>query len=190
MIPAIEAARAISAQRGGAVAVAATSALRAWASVSQRRELDVDLSDCMDKAPSLALGLALARPHHRVLVLDCDTVLRTNISALVTIGHAAPTNLVHFLFEDSSHLATGGQAIGGLERINFRALAEGAGYRRAYAFDNLEEFVLSLGEVLEGPGPTFVSLQVVHDQEPPPYPDRSLERSMATVREELSKGSR
>ena len=186
MIPASEAARAISSQRGDAVVVAATTALRTWCAVSTRRDLDVDLSDCMDKAPSLALGISLAQSERRVLALDCDTVLRANLGSLVTVGNASPQNLVHFLFEDASDLATDGLAIGDLHKVNFKVMAEGGGYRRAYSFDNLEEFVLSLEEVLEGPGPTFVSLKVVFDQELPSYPNRTMEESMAQVRRALA----
>ena len=186
MIPALEAARAISRRRGDAAVVAAATSLRAWGAVSQRRELDVDLSDCMDKASSVGLGIALAQPHRRVLVLDCDTMLRMNMPSLVTIGNASPQNLFHFLLEDTSHVATGGWPIGGLEQVNFKTLAEGAGYRRTYAFDDLEAFVLTLGEVLDGPGPTFVLLKVAHDQELQPYPTRSMEESMVAVRQALS----
>ena len=185
MIPAVEAARAINAHRGDAVVVAATAALRAWSSVSHRRELDVDLSDCMDKAPSVGLGISLAQNRRRVLVLDCDTVLRANLGSLVTVGNAAPANLVHFLFEDVTHRATGGTPIPGQERVNFAAMAQGAGYGKTFAFDNLEELVLSLHEVMDAPGPTFVSLKVSHYPEMPDYPDRSMDESMATVRRTL-----
>ena len=140
----------------------------------------------MDKACSVGLGIALAQPKRPVLVLDSDTVLRSNLAALATIGGAAPQNLVHFLFEDTSHLATDGLPIGALDKLDYQALAEGAGYRRVFTFDDLEEMVLTLGEVLEGPGPTFVSLRVVHDQELPEYPGRSMPESMAAVRRTLT----
>ena len=57
MIPAKEALQAISNRRGDAVAVATTTPLRLWGALSQRRDLDADLSDCMDKASSVGLGV-------------------------------------------------------------------------------------------------------------------------------------
>ena len=185
MIPSREAIKVIDTQRGDAVVVSATAALREWSSVSRCRELDLDLSDCMDKAPSVGLGIALAQSHRKVMVLDCDSVLRTNLSSLITVGNAAPENLVHFLFEDGSHMSTDGQPIRGLDSINFRALAESGGYLSTYQFDNLEEFVISLQEVLEAVGPTFVSLKVVHDGDLPDYPARTMGESLKAVREAL-----
>ena len=185
MIPSLEAIKAINNRRRDAVVVSATASLREWGSVSHRRELDMDLSDCMDKAPSVGLGIALGRPDRKVLVLDCDSTLRTNLGSLITVGTAAPRNLVHILFEDSAHTSTDGLPIPGLDRINFRALAEDGGYLKTYQFDNLEDLVISLQEVLEGDGPTFVSLKVVHDRDMPGYPTRSMEESLKSVKDAL-----
>ena len=48
MIPSLEAIKAINNCRGDAVVVSATTDLREWSSESRCRELDLDLSDCMD----------------------------------------------------------------------------------------------------------------------------------------------
>ena len=72
MIPSKEAARAISFHRQDALVVSTSAALRDWNQVSERRELDIDLTDCMDRAPAVGLGLSLAQPERKVLVLDCD----------------------------------------------------------------------------------------------------------------------
>ena len=119
MIPSMEAAKAISYHRKDAVAVSTSSALRDWNQVSQRRDLDVDLTDCMDRAPGVGLGLALAQPHRKVLVLDCDTTLRTDLGGLATVGESAPENLVHFVFDDVTHSSTDGVPIPGLDHYLF-----------------------------------------------------------------------
>ena len=186
LIPAAEAARAISGCRGDAVVVAGATPLRVWLPRSLRRELDVDLSDCTDKAASLALGIALAQPRRKVLVLDSEIGLRANLGSLISVGGALPRNLIHFLFEDIGHLATGGEPIVRLDRVNFLDLAQGCGYRRSCAFDNLEEFDLSIGEILQEPGPTFVALKVLYSPPLPSYPSRSMEESMSAVRQALS----
>ena len=186
MIPSLEAMKAIDRWRSDEVMVSATTALREWSSVSRRRDLDLDLSDCMDKAASLGLGVALAQPR-KVVVLDCDSVLRSNLAALVTVGNAGPRNLVHVLLEDASHLSTDGMPIPGLDGVDFVAHARESGYPRTYRFDDLEEFVVSLEEVMAGPGPTFVSLKVVHDREVPEYPPGTLGDSVRTVRATLER---
>jgi len=185
VIPSQQGMQLINECRGEALVVSATTALREWGSISERRDLDLDLSDCMDKAPGVGLGLAIAQPERKVLVLDHGSVLRTNLGSLVTIGNAAPSNLVHFVMEDQDHPSTDGLPIPGMDNINFRALAEDGGYARIYQFDNLEDLMFSMEEVIEGPGPTFVSLKVYHDRDIPAYPTRSMADSLKTVRESL-----
>ena len=189
MIPAREALQAIANRRGDAVAVATTTPLRLWGELSQRRDLDADLSDCMDKASSVGLGLALAQPDRQVMVLDSDTALRSNLAGLATVGGAAPANMVHFLLEDKTRLPTDGMPIGPLDKLDYKALAQDSGYKRVFSFDNLEELVLTLEEVLQGSGPTFVSLQVAYDIDLPDYPSRRMGESMAEVRRALTADS-
>lgn len=189
MIPAREALQAISAHRRDAVTVATTTPLRLWGEISQRRDLDADLSDCMDKASSIGLGLALAQPHRQVMVLDSDTAVRSNLAGLATVGGAAPPNMVHFVLEDKTHLPTDGIPITPLEKLDYKRLAQESGYKQSFSFDNLEDLVLSLEEVLQAPGPTFVSLQVAYDEQSlPDYPERRMRDSMADVRRALAGG--
>lgn len=185
MIPSMEAARAVNYHRKDAVVVATSSALRDWVLVSQRRDLDVDLKDCMDRAPSVGLGLALARPGRRVVVLECDATLRTGLGALATIGESGPKNLVHVVFDDASHHSTGGLPVKGIDRVDFLAMARSAGYANAYEFDDLEELFLGLEGVMAQPGPVFVVVKVVREVELPPMPDRSMAEGWASVRRTL-----
>ncbi len=190
MIPAREALQAISAHRRDAVTVATTTPLRLWGEISQRRDLDADLSDCMDKASSVGLGLALAQPHRQVMVLDSDTALRSNLASLATVGGACPPNMVHFVLEDKTRLPTDGMPIAPLEKLDYKRLAQESGYKQSFSFDNLEELVLGLEEVLQAPGPTFVSLQVAYDEQTlPDYPERRMRDSMAEVRKALVRAS-
>ena len=188
MIPAIEAIKTISAWREDAVAVSATETLREWSSVSTRRDLDLDLRDCMEQTASVGLGIALAHPTRRVLVLESSSLLRTNLSSLTTVGSAAPRNLVHFLFQDAGHISTGGRTIPGLDGIDFGAHAQAGGYSRTYHFDGLEDMVISLEEVLHEMGPTFVSLKVVHSDPLPDYPSRTIKESFDAVKYALESG--
>ena len=187
MIPALEAMRTISDRRGDAIVVSAGGALREWAYVSSRRDLDLDLWDCADKCSSVGLGVALAQPHRAVLVLDCDGALPLNLGSLITVGGAAPKNLVHFLLEDGSSVPAHRRPLSGAGRVNFKAFAEEAGYPRAYRFDDLETLILGLEEVLQEDGPTFVSLRVVHGVGITGYPARTMGESFEAVARALSR---
>ncbi len=185
MIPSTEAARAISFHRQDAVVVSTSSALRDWNQVSERRDLDIDLTDCMDRAPGVGLGLSLAQPERKVLVLDCDATLRTDLGSLATIGESRPENLVHFVFDDATHVSTQGIPLDGLDNINFASMAQGAGYTRTFQFDNPEELFIGMEEVMRETGPVFVVVKVIHDQDLAPFPDRSMAEGWSQVRETL-----
>ena len=190
-IPYAEAARAVNYHRGGALVVSTSSALREWSRVSERRELDLDLMDCMDRAPAVGLGLALAQPSGKVLVLDCDATLRTNLGGLATIGESRPANLVHFVFDDASRTSTDGLPIKELDHLDLVRMAESSGYARAYHFDRLEELLIGLEEVLrptqdEQEGPIFVLVSVFQEGDAPAFPDRKMAEGWAQVREHLA----
>ncbi len=185
MIPSMEATKAINYHRNDALVVATSAALREWNVVSQQRNLDIDLSDCMDRAPAVGLGLALAQPDSKVLVLDCDATLRTDLGGLATIGESKPENLVHFVFDDATHVSTDGIPIKGLDNINWLSMAEGAGYAKLYQFDALEEFLIGLEEVMVQEGPVFVLVKVFREPEQLPFPERSMAESWGSVRETL-----
>jgi phosphonopyruvate decarboxylase len=187
VIPSLEAAKAIDFHRQDALVVATSAALRDWNQVSRRRDLDVDLSDCMDRAPAVGLGLSLAQPQRKVLVLDCDATLRTDLAGLATIGESHPENFVHFVFEDAAFSSTDGVPIRGLDNLDFISIAQGSGYARTYQFDNLEELLIGLEEVMVETGPTFVLVKVVREADPPPFPQRPMAEGWAKVRETLTR---
>lgn len=115
----------------------------------------------MGQASSHALGLALGRPDKRVIVLDGDGSLLMNLGSLVTIAHAAPRNLVHFVCENGCYEANGGHPIPGAGRVKFAGLAQAAGYRRVHQFSEQDDFAAHVGAVLAEEGPVFVTLKVV-----------------------------
>jgi len=114
----------------------------------------------MGLASSHALGLALALPHRRVVVLDGDGSLLMNLGSLVTIAAAAPPNLVHFVSQNGSYEANGGHPLPGLAQVDFAGLARSAGYRRVESFCDIGPFRRAIPEVLDAEGPFFVNLHL------------------------------
>ncbi len=186
MISSMEATKAVNFHRNDALVVSTSSALRDWSQISERRDLDVDLSDCMDRAPAVGLGLALAQPEGKVLVLDCDATLRTNLGGLATIGESNPKNLVHFVFDDVSNSSTSGLPIKELDNLDLSQMALSSGYAKSYEFNKLEELLIGLEDVMRQKGPIFVLVNVFREGEPNPYPERSMAQGWAVVKETLS----
>ena len=176
MIPAFEAVKAISALRGDAVVVPTMTPQRYWESITERPELDLPIFGGMGKASSVALGLALSKPDRKVVVLDGDGSLLMNLGSLVTIAEQQPKNLVHIVFQDGVYFSTGAQAVPGIDRTDLTGIAKSAGIDDAMTYDDLEEFVSDLPDILGTPGPVFVCLKVVNsDDAPPVYTGKSGE---------------
>jgi len=114
----------------------------------------------MGQASSHALGLALACPKERVLVLDGDGSLLMNLGSLVTIGEQQPGNLLHFVCENGIYEVNGEFPVPGAKRVDFAAIAAAAGYRDTFTFEDLDTFERALPDVLSLQGPVFVSLKV------------------------------
>ena len=148
---------AIAAQRGDAIVVPTMTTAPAWRTIAPG-DLSVTCVGFMGGASSLGLGLALARPDRRILVLDGDGSLLMQLGSLATVAGAAPRNLVHFLFKNGVYHTSGAQEIPGGLSVDFVMMAKGAGYRAAFAIDQIEDLKRRLPEILTAEGPLFVEL--------------------------------
>jgi len=170
MMESFEALKVISQHRGNAIIVATMTADLEWPQVSTNPDLDLMFSEAMGKASSTGLGLALAQPDKKVIVLDGDGSLLMNLGSLVTIANMAPRNLIHFVFENTVYRTTGGQLIPAAGKFSFIALARDAGYANVHEFEDLESLENNLETVINQVGPTFVCLKLLPATERPPFP--------------------
>ena len=141
----------------------------------------------MGKASSFALGLALAQPGRKVIILDGDGSLIMNLGTLATISEKAPSNLYHFVFENGCYVVTGGQPIPGEGKLSFKDMAVGAGYASAYDFNDLEELVSNVGGILKEQGPVLINLRIVPEVEKAPIgfrqrPSRNIRTAIEDIR--------
>ena len=152
-----DALRAIAAVRGDAICVPTMTTAPAWREIAPD-DLSVTCVGFMGGASSLGLGLALARPERRVLVLDGDGSLLMQLGALATNAGAHARNLVHFVFKNGVYHTSGAQAVPGGLAVDFVLMAKGAGYRDACAIDELEALRRRLPALLREEGPLLVEL--------------------------------
>ncbi len=112
----------------------------------------------MGCAISLALGLAIARPAHRVIAIDGDGAALMRLGAMTTAGFERPPNLVHILLDNGLHESTGGQATVS-PAVDFCAIAAAAGYPVVAATADPE----TLGAMLEkrAAGLAFIHAPIV-----------------------------
>jgi phosphonopyruvate decarboxylase len=156
----------IAKHRGDAVAVAVYNAAFDWRRVSQS-PLNYYSVGAMGQGSSHALGIALAMPDHKVIVLDGDGSLLMNLGSLVTVAAAAPPNYYHFVCENGDYEANGSHPIPGQGVLSFAGHARAAGYPHAFEFDALEKFEAEIGAILALKGPVFVTLKIVPGEKSP-----------------------
>lgn len=111
----------------------------------------------MGCASSFGLGLAIAQPRRRVIVLDGDGAALMRLGALTAIGREAPANLVHIVFANGLHESTGGQAIAQPD-CDFAAIAAALGYPHSGHAGTPAQLAAMLGA---GDGTRFIQVPVI-----------------------------
>ena len=98
------------------------------------------LQHAMGLASSLGLGIALARPDARVIVIDGDGSVLMNLGGLSTLARYRPRNLIHVIFDNESLLSVGGFPTATSTGTDLAGVAAAAGVPRTATVRDLEGF--------------------------------------------------
>ena len=102
--------RAIAEHRGDAIVIPGRSG-RHWAPISDTA-FDLPLGDpAMGGHAGFGLGVALAQPNRRVVLLDSEGDILMSLGMLATIAEQAPANFYHFVLDNEVYATTGGQPV-------------------------------------------------------------------------------
>jgi sulfopyruvate decarboxylase subunit beta len=104
------------------------------------------LQHAMGLASSMGLGVALARPDKRVIVLDGDGSLLMNLGTLSTLAWYAPSNMIHIVFDNQSLLSVGGFPTATSAKSDLSGIAEKSGVCFATTTRTIEEFMTAWRE--------------------------------------------
>src|SRR5271165_5751948 len=86
----------------------------------------------MGAAAMVGLGLAIARPNRRVLVVTGDGEMLMGLGALATIGVQRPPNLAVAVFDNGHYGETGMQASHTAESVELVAIARACGFKETF----------------------------------------------------------
>jgi thiamine pyrophosphate-dependent acetolactate synthase large subunit-like protein len=101
----------------------------------------------MGSAAMVGLGLALARPDRRVLVVTGDGEMLMGLGSLATIGVQRPPNLAVAVFDNGHYGETGMQASRTAESVELAAIARACGLKETLDITDelgLRDFVAQL----------------------------------------------
>lgn len=157
----------LAAHRRDEVVVTTMSVTRPWGRLSNH-DLDFASADsAMGHAADLALGVALARPDRMVVCLNGDGSMLMTLGTLVTITGSGATNILLVVVENGSYEITGHQPIPGRGKIDFGAMARGAGFTRVFRFTEADAWARAIPHLLADTGPTFAHVLVEPGTEGP-----------------------
>jgi thiamine pyrophosphate-dependent acetolactate synthase large subunit-like protein len=142
------------------VIVATMGSSREWLKLSQHPRDFIYVPSAMGQAPTLGLGLALARPHLRVVVFNGDGCMLMNLGCLVTIAEQAPQNYSLIVFNNGVYEVTGAQPTAGCGRMDFAAMARAAGIRQVSHIRDIASWKAVAARVLRGPALEFAVVDV------------------------------
>jgi sulfopyruvate decarboxylase subunit beta len=108
------------------------------------------LEHAMGLASSMGLGIALARPDQKIVVIDGDGSVLMNLGTFSTLARYAPPNLVHIVFDNESLLSVGGFPTATSTGTELAAVARGAGVRNASTHTDLAAFREAVRSALDG----------------------------------------
>ena len=189
-----EALEVIHRNRREAVVITTMGAAREWQQLEPHPKDFVYMPSSMGQGPPLGLGIAIAQPEQRVIVVNGDGCLLMNLGCLVTITAQAPRNFTLIIIDNGVYEVTGGQAtIANASRranglpIDFQAMASAAGFEEVYEFDNIEAWHYE-HEVMHDEGPICIVLKTTVKtvdagaRSPGPAPERAaaLRKTLST----------
>ena len=112
----------------------------------------------MGLASSIGLGVALKSTKKKIFVFDGDGNILMNLGSLITIGITKPKNLVHVIFDNSSHESTGGQPTA-TNKIQLSKIAKSANYK-VFQVKTKNQLVKIFQKIKLIPGPIMIIVKI------------------------------
>lgn len=113
----------------------------------------------MGHSSQIALGIALRKPERQVFCFDGDGSVLMHTGGLAIVGHTAPMNFKHIVFNNEAYDSVGGQPTAS-KNVDYLALARALGYRSAIKAVTHQELQSSVCQLLKDEGPSFLEVRV------------------------------
>ena len=127
-------------------------------------ELNFYLWGAMGSAVMVGLGLSMARPERRVMVITGDGEMLMGLGGLATVAVQAPRNLAIVVLDNERYGETGMQPTHTAFGVDLAALAAAAGMASREVRDEA-----GLGQAVrlarEAPGPVFIAVKIAAAKE-------------------------
>lgn len=117
------------------------------------------MDGAMGAAVGVGLGLALAQPDRRVVVVTGDGELLMNVGTLATVGVQRPGNLAVVCLDNGVYGLTGGQLTHTAHGVDLAAIAAASGFPVVSTVSESSQLAAA-APLVRGDGPVFLLAKV------------------------------
>jgi len=126
----------------------------------------------MGCAGMVGLGLALAQPNRRIIVITGDGEMLMGLGSLATVGTQQPKNLAILVLDNEHYGETGMQTSHTKQGVDLAGIAKAAGFKTSQTIRDVNEVDTLIGAVHHSIGPTLVVAKVAAEPTPLVLPPR------------------
>ena len=148
------------AERDDALVVAGLGAAAWDVTAAGDMPLNFPLWGAMGGAVPLGLGLALAQPSRRVLVITGDGEMLMGIGSLATVATQHPPNLAIVVLDNERYGETGMQLTQTAGNVDLAAIAAATGIPICSTVRDSKSFKAAIPQILKASGPLFFNIKV------------------------------
>ncbi|MFZ9151785.1 MAG: thiamine pyrophosphate-dependent enzyme [Burkholderiales bacterium] len=151
---------ALLAERGDALVVTGLGSPTYDTFAAGDHDLNFYLWGGMGGAAMAGLGLALAQPKRRVLVITGDGEMLMGLGALATIACEAPKNLAIAVIDNGHYGETGMQRAHTARGVDLAGIAKASGFKSATTLQSMASLQRWLPTWNKKAGPVFADIKV------------------------------
>ena len=163
---------ALLADRGGLLVVAGLGSTAWDCTATGDHDLTFPMWGAMGCAAMVGLGLALAQPQRRVLVVTGDGEMLMGLGSLATIGVQKPKNLTVAVIDNERYGETGMQTTHTASGVDLAAMARAAGFASGVLLRDAAGVAALRNTIHQVAGPHFVQVKVAAEKIPLVLPPR------------------
>ena len=128
------------------------------------RERSFYMVGSMGLLSALGLGIALLKPHQRVVAIEGDGSALMSLGSLALIGSLKPKNFYHIVLDNESYESTGGQSTI-TKMIDLSKIAVASCYRRVVKVEQPNRLLDEIKQFFNCEGPCFMLVKVKPSEE-------------------------
>jgi thiamine pyrophosphate-dependent acetolactate synthase large subunit-like protein len=129
-------------------------------------DLNFAMHGAMGGGPTMGLGLAIAQPERRVVVVMGDGDFVMGLNSLATVAAAAPSNLAIVVLDNEHYAETGSQETVTAAGVDLAGMAAAAGFATARTVVESSDVEDAVDLAQNAPGPVFLCFKISGEPSP------------------------